>query len=131
MKSGMYSKSIICKGTISFSGKNIQCLIDQSIVNYYYALIPKYYKALRPGRPAHVTIVREWENYDHNLAQRFIGSRLSFAYYPDSLKLDWRHFTIDCVSEPLQMFRSLLGLTPLRAPFNCFHFTVGYIDVAG
>lgn len=128
MKSEEYYKSIISSGPIVFNEKNIQCLVDQSIGNYYYGLIPKYYWALRPGRPTHITIVREWECYAPNLSELFVGANIQFAYYPASLKLNGRHFTIDCMSEQLENIRISLGLSKHRHPFNCFHFTVGYID---
>ncbi|TRO54806.1 hypothetical protein E2P64_08360 [Candidatus Bathyarchaeota archaeon] len=56
------------------------------LVNYYWTLIPKRYRVVRPRWPAHVTIVRPEDNTPLPLAKKYWekhgGRKIGFIYDP-------------------------------------------------
>lgn len=110
-------------------GPNIRAIIPKDVVNYYYSLIPKYLCPLRVGHPPHITIVREFEPVDREKVSYLSGKEIVFSYSgADEIELVGAHFVIKAYSEEAQSIRVSLGLPPLRVGFNCFHFTIGYIE---
>lgn len=117
-------------GALKLKGLNAQCLIDQEIVDYYYSLLPKSIGALKPGHPAHITVVREYEGVTPQIIDLFAsyeGHLINFSYGPQLIYRVGPHFIIDCRSKEMEDLRVRCGLSPLRIPFDCFHFTVGFI----
>lgn len=117
-------------GALKLKGLNAQCFIDQEIVDYYYSLLPKSIGALKPGHPAHITVVREYEVNEFtnlDLLKCYENFPINFEYGPDLIYRVGPHFIIDCHSVEMEDLRSKINLSRLRYPFSCFHFTVGFI----
>lgn len=116
------------KGRTFIEDNNLKMLIDQSIVDYYYRLIPKYIGAQKAGHSAHITIVREWEVRDCKLSPIIFAHLDAHFYYgPQLIKQVGKHLLVDCFSFDLELMRKSLGLSAHRQPFSCFHFTVGFV----
>ena len=116
------------RGRTFIEDNNLKMVIDQSLVDYYFKLIPKYTGAQKSGHSAHITIVRDWEVADCKLSiAMFEYLDAYFFYGPDLIRRSGKHFVVDCFSSELELMRKSLGLSIHRQPFSCFHFTVGFL----
>lgn len=106
--------------------------VDQQLADYYFTLIPKYCRVVRPRWKAHVTVLRPEDN-PTNLENwgKHEGERVPFVYDPTILweKGFW-WFNLWCVT--MEDIRKELGLSiksritiPPPGYFKCFHCTIG------
>jgi hypothetical protein len=124
------------KGKIKYDdsdGFRITLEIVQDLIDYYRSLIPLYYRPIKSGWLAHITILnpqnetllktRHWE--DH------VGEEIEFLY--DSYVLEGNgYFWINAWSKRLEVIRDELGLPnvtkciPRPEGYNkTFHITIG------
>jgi hypothetical protein len=110
--------------------KNAHCQIDRELAAYYYSLLPPYLDAKRVGHYPHITVVREWEAGPENWARldQHQGKLVTFHYGPQLIYKVGRHYIIDCHSKEMEELRIGAGLSAHREPYNCFHFTIGYLE---
>lgn len=112
--------------------------VDQQLADYCFALIPKYYRVVRPRWKAHVTVVRP-EDFPENPNMqhwgKHEGEQVNFVYDPTILyeKGFW-WFNLWCVT--MEDIRRELGLStksritiPPPGYSKAFHCTIGK-DVA-
>jgi len=104
---------------------NFKGLIDQSLVDYYYSLIPKYYNARKPGHDAHITIIRQFELVA--FAPYDIKYDEPIFFYSGQIDLIGKHFVVYCNSRFICQFRQSMGLPSYRHGFTNFHFTIGFL----
>jgi hypothetical protein len=108
--------------------------VDQQLLEYYYSLIPKYYRVVRPRWKAHVTVVRPEdfpENPDMQHWGKHEGEIVNFIYDPEILyeKGFW-WFNLWCVTmEDIRRELSLSTKSRITIPppgySKAFHCTVG------
>ena len=115
------------RGPIFINEGNIQVALPTELASFYYSLIPKYLGVKRIGRPAHLTAVRQWEAQLPEWIGKLVGQMVDIRYFPP-IKQHGPHFVIEADSEQLIDLRLKLGLLAYRQPWNCFHFTVGYVN---
>jgi hypothetical protein len=105
--------------------------VDQEILNYYYSLIPKYYRVIRPRWKAHVTVVRPEDN-PTNLQNWGLrdGQIANFVYDPTIL-YEKGFWWFNLWSIEMEDIRKELGLgivSRITAPptgyTKCFHCTI-------
>lgn len=119
-------------GIIHYTNDNwVFVYIDDQLADYYYAMIPKYYKTIKSRRPAHVSVVRPEESII-NLENwgKHDGERVSFVYHPDILvEKEFWWFNLWC--KEMENIRLELGLSiksritiPPSGYSKCFHCTV-------
>lgn len=114
-------------GPLFINDGNLQVALQPELAHYYYKLIPKYLGAQRIGRPAHLTAIRKWEIDLPSSLNKYIGAKIDITYF-SPVKQHGPHFIIEADSEQLIDLRLKLGLLAYRKPWNCFHFTVGFIN---
>lgn len=124
------------KGKIHYDdedGFRITLGLNQDISDYYRSLIPLYYRAIKPGWPAHITVVRPkkeippliryWGDYE--------GEEVEFIY--DSYILEGNgYYWLNCWSKRLEIIREELGLPNISKYHlmppefkKTFHTTIG------
>jgi hypothetical protein len=127
----MFSGSGIIHYDVS-DGRRVTVSIEQSIADYYYSLIPKYYRALKPRYKAHVTVVSP---IDEILNQEKWGIRegqiANFIYDPTIL-YENGYWWFNLWSIEMESIRKELGLSlksritiPPEGYSKCFHCTLG------
>ena len=116
-------------------GLKASALIDQSISDYYRALIPKYYYVKSQAYHAHITIVRLGKEQPKNMEfwGRYEGRRIGFSYSP-IIQRDDKYFWLNAYSEEIGDIREELGLPRFRDDSlfggikrNEYHITIGNI----
>ena len=123
-------------GKVNFFYDRRVCVveIDQQLVNYYYALIPKYYNKKRQKYSAHITIIRKWEfdylEYSDSEAEekgQNIHNCPLFFLYQGLIYFDKPYFYLKCWSWQIGQIRKSFGLKEFRDGFDCYHITVGNV----
>lgn len=97
---------------------------DPEFGNYYYSLLPKYFKATRQRYDSHITIVRLGvEQTDQNWLYRD-GEEIEFKY-DSQIKFVEPYFFLDVWSDDIADIRTKLGLPVYRFKDNpCYHITI-------
>jgi len=133
------------KGKIHYDDKEgfrVTLEVGQDLSNYYYSLIPKYFRHWKPGWPAHITVVRPekeippkiryWGDYE--------GEEVDFVYDYHILEGNG-YYWLNAWSKRLEVVREELGLLNFSSyslkptGYNkTFHITIGkypqvYVDV--
>jgi hypothetical protein len=116
-------------GTIKY-GPDLQVVaeIDQSISDYYFSLIPKYYYANRQMYKAHITVVRIKKETPINLEYwlKHENRKISFIYNSE-INFDGTYFWLKAQSQEIGEIRKELGLNRFRNGFDCYHITIGNV----
>ena len=108
-----------CQGLIKYRDTSCIALIDQGIVDYYRAVIPKYKRAKPQKYPAHVTVFRKWEKFIPGYRNEEIISiqYISYIYESDI------YYYLNCWSDDIADIRENSGLQRYRVN-NCYHITI-------
>lgn len=113
-------------------GNRVAVSVEQSIGDYYYSLIPKFYRALKPRWSAHVTVVSpidEIINWDKWGIRE--GQIANFVYDP-TIKYENNYWWFNLWSIEMEDIRKELGMSiksritiPPPVYSKCFHCTLG------
>ena len=107
--------------------------IEQSLSNYYRALMPNWLNVQRPRWPAHVTVVRPGKEEPKNLEfwEKYEGKETKLFYSPE-IQQGKIYWWLDFYSVELEEIRKELGLYYVSRDFPCpegfrkaFHMTIG------
>lgn len=127
----MVDNSFTIEGTVRYYHNWCMAWLDDEIARYYRSLLPKALGVCPPIRPAHVSIVRlfeevpnreDWGAYD--------GSAIRVTYYP-SVQTDGIYYWLDVYSNEIGFIRRSLGLSTFRNTnpnypmYSCYHLTIG------
>ena len=113
-------------------GNRVSVSVDKAIGEYYYALIPKYFRVLKPRWTPHVTVVSPIDEIVHpEMWGDREGQRANFAY--DHVVLYEKGFWwFNLWSIEMEDIRKELGMSiksrvtiPPEGYSKCFHCTVG------
>lgn len=124
------------KGKVHYDDKEgfrVTLEVSQQLSNYYYSLIPKYFRSWKPGWPAHITVVRPekeippriryWGDYE--------GEEVDFLYDYHILEGNG-YYWLNAWSKRLEVIREELGLINVSSyslrptGYNkTFHITIG------
>jgi len=103
--------------------------VDENIVSYYRALLPKALSQTinKQGYPAHISIIRK-ERIDKRKFFRYWGKyygQCITTNYDNVVYNDETYYWINCYSEEFLRIREELGLSPIRSWTKVFHITIG------
>ena len=123
----------ISSGYLRYHPNKLILEIDQQLVDYYRALVPKSIGLSRQRHDAHISVVRKetpplmefWEKYE--------GELIEFCYDP-IIKNGEIYYWLNVFCVRLEEIRKELGL-PVSSPYTrppdgfskCFHTTIGNI----
>jgi len=113
-------------------GDRVTVSVEQSIGDYYYSLIPKYYRALKPRWNAHVTVVSpidpiiNWDKWGNREGQ------VANFVYDYNILYEKNYWWFNLWSVEMEDIRKELGLSiisritiPPLGYLKCFHCTLG------
>lgn len=85
--------------------------IDQQLADYYFSLIPKYHRVIRPRYAAHITLVRPEIEIPTNLEywEKYQNESVEFLY-SNEITNDKGFYWIFAWSKRLEKIRNELGL---------------------
>jgi hypothetical protein len=108
-------KMFVSSGKLLYSndgGYKLIVELEQDIANYYYSLIPKYYRIQKPRYKPHITVVRigvevpvnlqYWNKYHENIITFRYGTEINY---------DNNYYWISVWSTELERIRRELGLS--------------------
>ena len=103
---------------------------DQSISDYYRALIPKYYYVAPQMYPAHISVVRKEVPPNKDAWGKRTGERIEFFYSP-MIQHGEVYWWLNVFCKRLEEIRTELGL-PVTSPYTrppgtfekVFHLTI-------
>ena len=108
--------------------------VDQQIADYYRKLIPPWYRTMRPGYGAHVTVIRPEKEVppDHSCWGQYEGQEVPFHYSPIICTYAGEmFFWINVYCRQLELIRLELGLPvrrlrsdPTLGCWKSFHCTI-------
>jgi hypothetical protein len=108
-------------------GPDIRAIVtvDQSIVSFYKALIPKYYNVERQRYNAHITVIRFGIEIPKYMAYfgKYEGEEINFEY-DTQIRFDGKYYYLQVYSKRIENIRLELGLPKFRRD-NCYHITIG------
>jgi len=86
--------------------------VDYDLANYYYSLIPKYYRVQKPRYKPHITVVRVKHEMPTQLKYwgKYDGDTLIFRY-DGSVHYDNDYYWLSVWSSELEKIRRELGLS--------------------
>lgn len=115
----------------SQTGLNLRVDIDQAIVEYYRALVPKWIPLNRQAFRAHISVVRHEDVPNMELWRRHEGERIEFHYIP-YVHHGKVYYWLNAFCTRLEEIRLELGLPvssqytlPPEGWVKCFHITIG------
>jgi len=125
-------------GTLRYSERSFWMVvdIDQGIMDFYRALIPKAIKTNRPLYPAHISVVRKETPTKTEFWLKRQGEKVEFQYSPIiHFGEIYAWLNVYCIR--LEEIRQELGLplhrwadNPPAPGFNqCFHITLGNFKI--
>lgn len=114
------------KAKITYYNDYCVAYCEQSIADYYFSLIPKYYNVQKQAWPPHITVVRRaietpknqqfWKKHD--------GQEVEFQYTSE-VHTCGLYFWLNVISEDISLIREELGLSRYRELFSSYHLTLG------
>lgn len=118
-------------GVIAYREEFMILNVDQGIVDYYRALMPKYLWNHRQRWPAHISVVRHEMAEDQELWRSFEGEQIYFQY-SNIVHVGKIYYWLNAFSIQLEEIRLSLGL-PVHSQYTippegfkkCFHITLG------
>lgn len=111
-------------GTIECFSRWMVAWVDPEISRYYRALLPKAWYVNPPQFNSHISIVRDFEEADRNLWNKYQGYKVSIEY-DLPVYFDGPYYWLDAFCPKIEHIRMELGLSPFLGDFNCQHITVG------
>lgn len=107
--------------------------VDRDLADYYFSLIPKSHKAIRPRYAPHITVVRPEKEIPPKV--RYWGSyegEWIVFYYDSNIFCDKGYYWLNVWCKRLEAIREELGLPiisrwtlPPSGFSKCFHCTIG------
>ena len=120
-------------GTLRYSETKFWAVVDvdQGIMDFYQAMIPKYIKFSKPLYPAHISVVRKETPTKTDAWLRYQGEKIEFQYSP-YIHSGEIYMWLNVFCKRLEEIRKELGLpnqiwadNPPASGFEkCFHMTV-------
>ena len=107
-------------------------LVEDDLLAYYRALLPKAWGVCPPMRPAHTSIVRLFETVPkRDLWGVHEGQSIIIDYEP-GIQSDGLYFWLDAWSDEIGYIRRSLGLSTFRerdgfSDYGCYHITIGNV----
>ena len=103
--------------------------VDDGISQYYRSLLPKALYVQSPMRPAHVSIMRLFEECNRKNWGKYGGQSIVVEYEP-GIQTDGLYYWLDCWSDEVGFIRRSLGLSTFRendgySDYGCYHITIG------
>lgn len=117
------------------NGYRLTVEVNQQLSDYYYSLIPKYYKVNRPRWMAHVTVVRAEKEIPIHLTHwgKYNNEIIEFQYDP-YIHFGGGYYWLNILCKRLEEIRHELGLSivsqytrPPAGFSKYFHCTIGNI----
>ena len=113
-------------------GDRVTVNVEQSIGDYYYALIPKHYRVIKPRYKAHVTVVSPIDPIIHWDKWRIRDGQIANFVYDPTILYDKGYWWFNLWSIEMEDIRKELGLSiisrvtiPPLGYLKCFHCTLG------
>jgi hypothetical protein len=118
-------------GTLRYGYTNLVLDVDQGIVDYYRAMLPKWVRTNKQMYPAHISVVRKEVPPNMQFWGKYAGEQIEFRY-SNVIRNSAMYYWLDAWSERLEQIRLELGL-PVDSPFTrppdgfakTFHVTIG------
>lgn len=117
------------QGIIRYYHNWVMAWLTDDITKYYRALLPKSWYVQPPMRPAHVSIVRLFEEVpDRSQWGKYEGQSIVLEYEP-GIQSNGLYYWLDTWSDEVGFIRRSLGLGTFRegnghSDFNCYHITI-------
>ncbi len=119
-------------GKLRYGNKSLILDTDQGIVDYYKAMIPKYYTDItRQRHPAHISVIRNEVIPTMGLWRKYEDEIVDFEY-SGFIRNGEIYWWLDAFSVRLEEIRAELGLyvvdqftTPPSGYLKTFHITLG------
>jgi hypothetical protein len=113
-------------------GNRVTVSVDKAIGEYYYALIPKYYRVLKPRWNPHVTVVSPVDEIVHPEAWGLREGQIANFVYNHEVFYEKGFWWFNLWSLEMEQVRRDLGMTlksritiPPEGYSKAFHCTVG------
>ena len=103
----------VTDGIIQYRENSVVAWVDNSIGEYYRALLPKAWGVKPPKEKTHVSIVRVFERPSRKTWGMYDGLSICITYYP-SIQTDGIYFWLDCDSDEIGFLRRTLLLSTFR-----------------
>lgn len=106
--------------------------IDGDLDKYYRALLPKAIYIKSPMNKPHVSVVRKFEEPNHERWGEHEGETVVVDVIP-GVNTDGVYYWLDCFSDEVGYLRRRLGLSTFRddddsySIYNCYHITIGNV----
>ena len=118
-------------GTLRYGLTNLVLDVNQDIVEYYRALLPKWIRTNKQMYPAHISVVRHETPPNMELWNKYAGEEIQFSYSHE-IRNSEIYYWLDAWCERLEEIRLELGL-PVDSPYTrppdgfakTFHITIG------
>lgn len=120
-------------GTLRYGFTNLVLDVDQGIVDFYRAMLPKSVRTNRQMYPAHISVVRKETPPNMDLWGKYAGEEIEFSY-SNEIQSGNLYYWLNCWCKRLEDIRVELGL-PVDSPWTrppdgfakTFHMTLGNI----
>jgi hypothetical protein len=120
-------------GTLRYGNTNLVLDVDQGIVDFYRAMLPKSIRTNRQMYNAHISVVRKEVPPNMELWGKYAGEQIEFKY-SNVIRNGNLYYWLDVWCERLEQIRLELGL-PCDSPYTrppdgfskTFHVTIGNI----
>jgi hypothetical protein len=120
-------------GTLRYGYTNLVLDVNQGIVDYYRALMPKYIYTNRQMYAAHISVIRKEVPTKMELWGKYAGEKVEFKY-SNIVHHGEVYYWLNAWCERLEQIRMELGL-PVDSPYTrppdgfakTFHITLGNV----
>lgn len=119
------------QGTVRYYHNWVMAWLDDELAQYYRTLLPKAWGVCPPMRPAHVSIIRLFEEVPSRKAwSKYEGWIIKIDYRP-GIQSDGTYYWLNCWSGEIAKIRHSLGLSSFRntnpqyPTYDCYHITIG------
>lgn len=102
-------------------------IVEDDLLEYYRALLPKAWGICPPMRPAHVSIVRLFETVPNREAWGKYGGASIVVEYEPGIQSDGLYYWLDAWSDEICHIRRTLFLPDFREGHECHHLTIGNV----
>lgn len=120
----------ITEGVLFYGAKSAKVELDKSINDYYFSLIPKYYRAQPQLHKTHITVVRYFEYYDYKFDDTLWGiggGDKIVVSYDSTIKQNGCYFYLEAWSQQINKLRTTFGLPSTRQRYNSHHISIGNV----
>lgn len=120
-------------GTLRYGYTNLVLDVDQGIVDFYRAMLPKWIRTNRQMYPAHISVVRKEVPPNMQFWGKYAGEQIEFQY-SNIIHNGTMYYWLNAWCKRLEEIRQELGL-PVDSPYTrppadfakTFHITIGNI----